>query len=247
MAYLTAAEKGHFKEHGYVVIRRVLGQKVIDDALDVLWTNIEEDRNEPDSWIGKGYRVVRIGEEEAMRRIVYTDLVFAMAEEIVGKETLKTKGGASPHLNFSDPTLEWHEPTGHLDGYHTPTNGVPKGTVSAFTLGVTVYLGKVEPRGGGFAVWPGTHKIFAEYFRYHDIDSFKGGVAPFDIGKGMEIAGEPGDVCFWHNQLSHSASPNLSRSIRIALIDRLRRKDLDQLKYETPEDMWKYWEGISGG
>ena len=90
MAYLTAAEKGHFKEHGYVVIRRVLGQKVIDDALDVLWTNIEEDRNEPDSWIGKGYRVVRIGEEEAMRRIVYTDLVFAMAEEIVGKETLKT-------------------------------------------------------------------------------------------------------------------------------------------------------------
>ncbi len=245
MAYLTIADKEHFKEHGYVVIRGALDQQVIDDALDMLWNNVEEDRNAPDSWIGKGYRTVRIGGEEAIRRTVYSAPAFAMAEDMVGKGTLRNEGGVTPHLNFPNPNQEWREPRGHLDGYHTPTNGVPKGTVGAFTLGATAYLGKVDARGGGFTVWPGTHKIFGEYFRYHDIDSLKGGIAPFDIGKGVEITGGPGDVCFWHHQLSHTAGPNLSRNVRIALIGRLRRNDLDGIKFETPEDMWKYWEGIN--
>ncbi|MCZ6678247.1 MAG: phytanoyl-CoA dioxygenase family protein [Candidatus Poribacteria bacterium] len=245
MAYLTDADKVHFKTHGYVVIRGVLDQPVIDAALDLLWHNIEADRNDPASWVGQGYRTVSIGNEDAIRRTIYDDPVFAMAEELVGQGSLRREGGTSPHLNFPNPDQEWHEPTGHLDGYHTPTNGVPKGTVSSFTLGATVYLGKVESRGGGFTVWPRTHQIWAEYFRYHDLDSLQGGVAPFDIGKGVEITGDAGDVCLWHNQLSHTAGPNLSRNLRIALIGRLRRKDLDQIKFETPENMWTYWEGLN--
>lgn len=245
MAYLTAADKEHFKEHGYVVVRGVLEQKVIDDALDVLWANMEEDRNDPDSWIGKGYKVVRVGSEDAIKCTVYDDPVFAMAEEMVGKGTLQTDGGAGPHLSFPNPDAEWRQPGGgHLDGYYTPTNGVPKGTVGAFTIGATVYLGKVEPRGGGFSVWPGTHKIWEEYFRYHDFDSLPGGVAPFNIGEGIDITGDAGDVCFWHNKLTHSSSANVSRNIRIALIGRMRRKDLDDIRWETPDDMWKFWEGI---
>ena len=244
MAYLTTADKEFFKEHGYLVVRNVLDQKVIDEALDVLWANMEEDRNNPETWIGKGYRTVPVGGHDAIKRTVYDNPVFAMAEEMVGEGLLHTSGGAGPHVNFPNPDREWREPRGHLDGYHTPTNGVPKGTVGAFTLGATVYLGKVEQRDGGFTVWPGSHKIWAEYFKYHDIDSLRGGGAPFDIGKSLEITGDAGDVCFWHNQLSHTAGPNVGRRVRIALIGRLRRKDLDQIRYETPDDMWKYWEGL---
>jgi len=244
MAYLKTADKEFLKEHGYKVVRNVLDQKVIDEALDVLWANMEEDRNNPETWIGKGYRTVPVGGHDAIKRTVYDNPVFAMAEEMVGEGLLHTSGGAGPHVNFPNPDREWREPRGHLDGYHTPTNGVPKGTVGAFTLGATVYLGKVEQRDGGFTVWPGSHKIWAEYFKYHDIDSLRGGGAPFDIGKSLEITGDAGDVCFWHNQLSHTAGPNVGRRVRIALIGRLRRKDLDQIRYETPDDMWKYWEGL---
>ena len=245
MNYLSKADKDYFKEHGYVVIRGALDQHVIETALDVIWENVEADRNDPDSWIDKGYHAFDIGGTDALKRTIYSEPVFNMAEEMVGKGTLHAEGGVTPHLNFPAPASEWHPPTGHLDGYHTSANGVAKGGVSVFTLGITIYLGSVEAKGGGFMVWPGSHKIFAEYFRHHDIDSLDGGVAPFDIGVGLEITGGPGDVCFWHNQLSHTASTNISRNVRIALIGRTGRKDLDQIKYETPDDMWQYWEGIN--
>ena len=57
----------------FVVVRKALDQKVIDDALDVLWANMEEDRNDPDSWIGKGYHTVGVGSEEAVKRTIYDD------------------------------------------------------------------------------------------------------------------------------------------------------------------------------
>ena len=245
MAHLAAADKQFFKENGYLIVRGAVEPAVVDAARDRLWEALDEDRNDPDSWIRKGYRTVPIGGEPAISGTTYNNRVFAMAEELVGKSRLNASGGAGPHVNFPDPDRKWREPGGHLDGYHTPTNGVPKGVVGAFTLGATVYLERVEKQGGGFTVWPGSHRIWAEYFRHHDLDSLPGGTAPFDLGPSHEFTGDPGDVCFWHHQMSHSAGPNCGRNVRIALIARYRRKDLDAIKFETPEDMWKYWDGIS--
>ena len=61
MDYLSKADKDYFKEHGYVVIRGALDQHVIEAALDVIWENVEADRNDPDSWIDKGYHAFDIG------------------------------------------------------------------------------------------------------------------------------------------------------------------------------------------
>ena len=245
MGHLTAEDTEFFKENGYLVMRGALEQEAIDAALDRLWEALDEDRNDPESWIRKGYRSVPVGNEEVISGTTYNNRVFAMAEELAGKDKLNTSGGAGPHINFPDPDRKWSEPGGHLDGYHTPTNGVPKGVVGAFTLGATVYLDTVEKRGGGFTVWPGSHRIWAEYFRHHDLDSLPGGGAPFDLGPSYEFTGGAGDVCFWHHQMSHTAGPNCGRNVRIACISRYRRKDLDQIKFETPDDMWKYWDGIS--
>lgn len=245
MAHLMPQDKAFFKEHGYLIVRGALTQDAIDAALDKVWESLEEDRNDPVSWIRKGYRTAPIGGEDVIRGTLYGNNVYAMAEELVGEGKLNTGGGAGPHINFPDPDKEWREPMGHLDGYHTPTNGVPKGVVGSFTLGATLYLEKVEKQGGGFTIWPGSHRVWAEYFRYHDLDSLPGGIAPFDLGPSHEFTGEAGDVCFWHHQMSHTAGPNCGRRVRIALIGRYRRKDLDEIKFETPDDMWKYWEGIS--
>ncbi len=245
MPLLTDADKQFFKDNGYLVVRGALDQDTIDDALDKVWDSIDEDRNDPDSWIRKGYRTAPIGGDPAIRGTIYDNNVFKMAEEMVGEGKLHSGGGASPHINFPDPDREYREPRGHLDGYHTPTNGVPKGVVGSFTLGATTYIETVEKHGGGFTIWPGSHLIWAEYFKHHDLDSLPGGTAPFDLGPAYEFTGEAGDVCFWHNQMSHTAGPNCGSNVRIALIGRYRRKDLDQIKFETPEDMWKYWDGIS--
>ena len=137
MPHLTDADKEFFKENGYLVVRGALSQNEIDAALDRVWDSIDEDRNDSESWIRKGYRTAPIGGEDVIRGTIYGNSVFAMAEEMVGEGKLHNGGGAGPHLNFPDPDREWREPLGHLDGYHTPSNGVPKGLL--------VHLHSVQP------------------------------------------------------------------------------------------------------
>jgi len=90
----------------------------------------------PEAWINKGYHVIRCGGETEIKRLIYADPVFTMSEELVGKGLLHTNGGAGPNVNFPGDERERNPPKhGHLDGYHTLSNGVPKRTVSQFTLG----------------------------------------------------------------------------------------------------------------
>ncbi len=48
----------------------------------------------------------------------------------------------------------------------------------------------------------------------------------------------------WHSHLVHSASMNCSDEIRMAIITRFRWTNWDDLKFEDPDDMWEYWEGM---
>ena len=91
MPLLTDVDKEFFKENGYLVVRGALNQQEIDAALDRVWESIDEDRNDSESWIRKGYRTAPIGGEDVIRGTIYGNNVFAMAEEMVGEE--KTEYG----------------------------------------------------------------------------------------------------------------------------------------------------------
>ena len=56
MPLLTDNDREFFKENGYLVVRGALTQEEIDAALNKVWDSIDEDRNDPESWIRKGYR-----------------------------------------------------------------------------------------------------------------------------------------------------------------------------------------------
>ena len=62
--------------------------------------------------------------------------------------------------------------------------------------------------------------------------------------KALQFEGKAGDVCFWHGQMVHTGTKNVNRNIRMALIGRFSRKDSNEIRFETPDDMWQYWEGI---
>ena len=88
-----------------------------------------------------------------------------MSAELVGKGLLHTNGGPGPNVNFPRDEREWNPPEhGYLDGYHALSNGVSKGTVSRFTLGVTVYLSQIEAQGDESTIWPGSHKDMGRTF-----------------------------------------------------------------------------------
>lgn len=246
MSYLTPEDKAFFKENGYLVKHGTLTEDQIRKAQDALWEGIKADRSEPRTWIQAGPRAPVSGNHPAIRATIYESPIFAMAEELVGKDRLSQGGGPGPALVYPSGNEEWSLPQGgHLDGYYTPTNGVPEGTVGTFHVGATLYVEDVESRGGGFIVWPGSHKIAAEYFKTHSLLSINGGVfGKLNLGQPLEITGPAGTVCFWHGQLTHTGSMNCRRNIRMALIARLARKDLNTIRFETPDDLWEYWDGL---
>jgi hypothetical protein len=247
MAYLSDTDKAFFKENGYLVKHDLMTETQHRDAMDVVWENLDCDRHDPKSWINAGPNHPPVGAHPAIRLTLYETPLFAMAEELVGKGTLNDATNPGPHFRYPTGETDWEMPgSGHLDGYYTPTNGVPEGTVGRFQVGASFYLNNVVHRGGAFTIWPGTHIQAAEYFRTHSLLTFKGGNAndTFDMPAAVEITGGPGTVCFWHGQLMHTGAKNCSNEIRMALITRFSRKDINDMLFEFPDDIWTFYEGI---
>lgn len=249
MAYLTIEDKAFFKENGYLIKRGVLSAAQIQAAQDALWEGIDADRNKPETWVKAGARVPCPSSHPAIRATIAESPVFAMMEEMVGKGQLHA-GGPGPHLVYPSGESEWQEPHhGHLDGYYTPTNGVPEGTVGYMTINATIYVEDIEHRGGCFTVFPSSHRMAHEYFKTHSLLSVQGGSSSQiwsdeEMPKALEFEGKAGDVCFWHGQMVHTGTKNINRNIRMALIGRFSRKDSNEIRFETPDDMWQHWEGI---
>jgi hypothetical protein len=243
---LTAEDKASFKTNGYLVKNDTLTETQINAGVDEIWNHIEADRDDPASWVEAGPIFPKCGDSKAMLDTLYDSPVYGIAEQLVGEGLLTRPNSFGPKLNFPTREAEWSAPGGHLDGYYTPTNGVPEGTVGRFFVGVTMYLSHQHPQGGGFTVWPGTHLQAAEYFKHHSMLKPKGGNVRdvFDLPDPVEITGPPGTVCFWHGSMVHSASKNCRPDIRMCMITRLSRLNQDDTLFEFPENPWEYWPAL---
>ncbi|MCY3789644.1 MAG: phytanoyl-CoA dioxygenase family protein [Gemmatimonadetes bacterium] len=250
MPHLTSANKHSFKENGCLIVRGALTSAQIQAAQDALWTGIDADRDDPATWIEAGPRTPVPAHHPAIRAAVHESPLFAMMEEMVGEGQLNS-GSAGPALVYPSKDKTWSLPErGHLDGYYTPTNGVPEGTVGYMTINVTIYVEDIDSQGGCFTYWPGSHNVAYEYFKTRSLLSVQGGVssdvfAEGTFPRGCEFVGQAGDAIFWHGQLFHTGSKNVNRNIRMALIGRFSRKDTNDIRFETCDDQWAHWEGIS--
>ena len=115
-----------------------------------------------------------------------------------------------------------------------------------FHLGVVAYIDTVVPNGGGFTVWPGTHRLFYPLFETQHTFTPKpeaqATIKTADQQPPVDCYGEAGDVVFWHHRLGHSAGHNRAHTIRQAVLYDFKHKDLGQLQELPPHaDMWTDW------
>ena len=247
MTYLSTEDKSFFKKNGYLVKHNQLTPAQIKQAQDALWSGINAKRDQPTTWVNAGPRSPVNGNHPAIKATLFDTPVAAMMRELVGPQ-LNVSNGPGPALTYPNGRTDWSLPErGHLDGYYTPTNGVAEGTVGCTNINIVIYVEDILDRGGGFTLWPGSHLKAAEYFKNHSQLSLQGGIGDtvMDLGEGLQIVGQAGTVCLWHGQLFHSGSQNCQKNIRMALIGRYARKDINDILFETPDDPWAYWEGIN--
>ncbi|MDP6039073.1 MAG: hypothetical protein QGG64_11030, partial [Candidatus Latescibacteria bacterium] len=119
MAYFTDKEKEHFKEQGYVVKHDVVPMHLIDRAVDVLWEEIEADRNDPETWINAGSRGnLKCTSHPDVRATLSETPIQDMCEELAGKDTLTVSNHTFAKMVYPEGHDDWTPATQmHLDGY----------------------------------------------------------------------------------------------------------------------------------
>ncbi|MCI4661640.1 MAG: phytanoyl-CoA dioxygenase family protein [Neomegalonema sp.] len=251
---LTNDEKAAFVRDGYLVKKLDIPAEDIQRAVDLTWsfTPPSFDRALPETWTGMvedschaktiSQRRGRVKYRECVRKEKWlVDMIFDNAEVLSVVDDLLGAGLAGPrqyirglYPNFPSPTTKKRGHQGHMD--HHP-----------FQLGVNIYLSEIEQDGGGFVVWPGSHKVMRNAFAgkasvekgpqlQSMMEKCEAEIAP------IELTGGPGTAVFWHHRLLHAASTNYTRSVRHALLGDFLRHDFEA-RADEPQgaDMWSEW------
>lgn len=263
-AQITDSERREFKRNGFLVLHDVVPETEITAVRELIWETIDVDRDEPESWYDGGRS---LGESRHLSDHGplgdLQETVYAHADSLVGEGKLapigekptencihtdwRTGETGGPTLSYPNSDTEWNKDDlgPHLDG---SAQGHGDGTVSylPYTLGVTVYVDDVKPRGGGTVVWPGSHVDTGEYFADHDWSDYEDEGLPEEIlaKTPFEVSGPAGTVFIWHPNLVHSAGPNVSDRIRMAVIGRYSRSDIADIGTDGLGDIWLQYEAF---
>ena len=256
MTRLSPDEIRFFKKNGYLIKRRVMDENLMARARERLWENAppEVDCNDPDTWVGPikryheegtgnvgseySWKYKGIGGEDWIVRMLATDpSIWGMTEQLLGEGNLVVPERIRGiYCLLPEGNIPQRPVTCHTDAH-------------PFHLGVVGYIDDVPPNGGGFWVWPKSHRTF--YYDYHTqhgnerTEQYENHAAFFNRQPYVDCHGRAGDIIFWHHRLGHSAGHNRSKRIRKAVLCDFCKRDLEKTTDEPPcEDMWRDWHGI---
>ncbi len=243
---LTHTQKRHILDHGFVKIPGVIPRAMIDDALRAINASIGEgiDPALLPTLRAQSY-CPELKADPAITGLLMKTPAWGMLESVIGEGQVRTSGVGQIALRFPTRRDPAGQASPHIDGFYTPTNGVPKGTVRNFTALVGVLLSDLpEPNSGNFTVWPGTHHTHETYFRERGRGALDEGIPKIDLPEPTPITGKAGDIVIAHYLLSHGISPNQSSNIRYACFFRITHADHEQQRWESMTDPWLQWPGI---
>lgn len=238
---LNLEQKKHLFEQGWVVIPQVVPAEMVQAARDTINSTIE---NYLDSI--QTYAHTLKTDEHLTDLLMKTD-AFSLIESALGKGKVVASTNVQCALRFPghDPkSLNNLRP--HIDSFHPSKDGKP-GSITPFIAIAGFFLNDIDQdNSGNFAVWPGTHRQFADYFEKHGADpDLKLGIPPVDLPQPIQIKAKAGDMIFAHYQLAHTAAANASRDIRYAVYIRMHHADRPKDSLDVLTDIWKYWYGMS--
>lgn len=242
---MTAAERTALLEKGFAAVPGVVPVSRRDAALRAINRSLGQGLPPSELPVFRSRSFC----PELQRESVILDLLratpaWSVAESLLGEDAIEPVRSGQIALAFpqAGPAAP---PYPHLDGLHTPTNGVPAGEVRSFTLLVGIVLSDVAaPGAGSLTVWPGSHRLYEAYFREHGPRSLLEGMPPVALPPPVEVTARAGDVVLCHYQLAHAAGANVSPHVRYAVYFRLKSRGHDGRRWECLADLWREWPGL---
>lgn len=243
---LSTEQKHEILETGFTLLRNVVPAEKVAAALRVINAALGANGADPAqlpiyrsrSWVPE------VAGDPAIVALLMETPLWSLAESAIGAGAIEPVENGQIALRFPS-TEPAGTPHAHIDGMYTPTNGVPEGQIINFTALVGVYLSDVPtPDAGNFVVWPGTHRLYADYFAREGADALLNGMPPVDIGEPVQTTPSAGDAVLSHYQIGHGIASNVSPHIRYAIYFRLKRVGHDEIRHEVMSDLWREWDGM---
>jgi len=245
--HLSLEQKQQMFEHGYVKLPSIVPRDRVDAALRAINASLGANGIDPaklTTFRAQTY-TPELRDTPAITELLNNTPLWAVAESAIGSGQIKPVKGGQIALRFPVPE-EPTKPRPHIDGMYSPTNGVKEGTISNFTALVGVLLSDLPgPDRGNFTVWPGSHRLFEEYFRSHGAHALLEGMPKVELPEPVQVTGKAGDAFLVHYQLAHGIAGNGSADIRYAIFFRLHHVDHEQVHWECMTDIWREWAGMS--
>ncbi len=236
---LTTEQVKSFQENGYLILKNFVDSDILDGWRTQVWEYLNSSLETPETW-PNDYVVQNFGFSPLFGQLPAMKDITA---QLGGAQF--TGGGGTPLVKWPNRDEKWKMPSsGHIDAYGP-------GGWSPFMLGATTYLYDVKPGGGAFIYWPRshytTHKYFIEYpeqidGRFREVEDWDWNVlSDLSPDAPREFTGGAGDVVLWHAFLCHTGSANVRDIPRFGVFARYSHKRREEIKYEIPENLWKYW------
>lgn len=244
---LSVEQKSELYDRGFIKVPGVVPPIMVDAALRAINHSVGEGMEAQDMQTMRARSYCT----ELQSDLVITDLfnrtpLVSLIESLIGQGNVRPARGGQIALRFPGIQDPPRPPSPHLDGMHSPTNGVPKGTIQNFTMLVGVYLSAApKDNAGNLAVWPGTHHLYERYFQEHGAESLLDGMPKVTLPASYQVPVQPGDVVLAHYQLAHGTAPNVSPHVRYAIYFRVTHPAFDRDNWQAPmKDIWMHWPGM---
>jgi hypothetical protein len=246
---LTGEQKQQLYNDGYVKLPGVVSPELVDAALWAINNSLGENGLHPDkldTYSSQTYCPELIA-QPVMLDLVNRTPLLPLLDSLFGADKIAPIPKAQIALRFPNIRSPEGDYPPHLDGFHSPTNGVPKGMIQSFTGLIGVYLSSVQRDWmSNFAVWPGSHHQYEQHFRERGRQALYEEFPELEMQRPMlQLYAEPGDAVLCHYALGHRAVDNNSPHIRYAVYFRFWHVDYqDTDRWDCLTDIWREWVGL---
>lgn len=217
MNVLSADDKAHFEEQGFVVVPNAVPPENLEALVSAMWEFLGMDRNNPSDWYREPLHpssMVEMYQHPAMwanrehLRVhgAFAD-IFGTEKLWVSEDRVSLKPPARPEFPAYDVKgfVHWDMDTSKLP--------VPLGVQGV------LFLTDTDENMGGFRCVPGFHRVLEEWIKEQPADRNPHSPDLSRLPPGMEvtpIAGKAGDLVIWNRLLAHGNGHNLSDRPRLA-------------------------------
>jgi hypothetical protein len=211
-----------YNQNGYLLASGLMSEAVSKRAETAMWKLMDMDPNDPVTWSRVPTQADEYSESRGVtifNGVTHSDLMACATDAyLTAVAQLLGEPGGSLHPPESVHTQNLLQRKSVQTTPNPHVDGIPKEHLHAtfpgpYRITSLIYLSDVEPGGGGTFAWPRSHREIgrlaeSDPVKYEYLYDLNKDIPSLDLGKGVELTPQRGDILFFKHLFGHNGSAN---------------------------------------